>query len=141
MALNYTMNYTLNNFLNNLLLSNTSEDEGEVLIPVITSDPEQEIPQSELPDELPILAVRNTVLFPGVVLPITVSRKKSVRLVRKAHKGNKIIGVVAQKNINSDDPTAEDIYEIGTIAKILKMLVLPDGNTTIIIQGQNRFKV
>ena len=141
MALNFTMNYTLNNFLNNYLLSNISDDEGDVLIPVITTDPEEEIPQADLPDELPILAVRNTVLFPGVVLPITVSRKKSVRLVRKAHKGDKTIGVVAQLNTNSDDPTAEDLFKVGTVAKILKMLVLPDGNTTIIIQGHSRFKI
>ncbi|RAU83655.1 endopeptidase La [Pontibacter arcticus] len=135
------MNYTLKNFLHNLLLSNIADEEEDDMIPIITADAEEQIAAEDVPDELPLLAVRNTVLFPGVVLPITVSRKKSVRLVRKAHKGNKIIGVVAQKNINSDDPTAEDIYEIGTIAKILKMLVLPDGNTTIIIQGQNRFKV
>lgn len=141
MALNYTMNYTLNNFLNNFLLSNISDDEGDVLIPIITTDPEEEIPQSELPDELPILAVRNIVLFPGVVLPITVTRKKSVRLVRKAHKGDKTIGVVAQLNTNSDDPSAEDMFQVGTVAKILKMLVLPDGNTTIIIQGHSRFKI
>ncbi|GAB3201870.1 ATP-dependent Lon protease [Pontibacter aydingkolensis] len=135
------MNYTLNNFLQNLLLSNISDDDEVELIPIITAEAEDDIPTDTLPDELPILAVRNTVLFPGVVLPITVSRKKSVKLVRRAHKGDKIIGVVAQKNSNSDDPTAEDLFEVGTMAKILKMLVLPDGNTTIIIQGHSRFKI
>ncbi|MDX5480857.1 MAG: LON peptidase substrate-binding domain-containing protein, partial [Hymenobacteraceae bacterium] len=135
------MNYTFKNFLHNLLLSDISDEGGDELIPIITAEAEDDMPTEDLPDELPILAVRNTVLFPGVVLPITVSRKKSVKLVRKAHKGNKIVGVVAQKNTNSDDPTAEDLYEIGTVAKILKMLVLPDGNTTIIIQGHSRFKV
>ncbi|MDX5419137.1 MAG: endopeptidase La [Hymenobacteraceae bacterium] len=135
------MNYTLKNYLNNLLLGNMSIEDSDDLIPVITTDPDEEMLPEDMPGELPILAVRNTVLFPGVVLPITVSRKKSVRLVRKAHKGDKIIGVVAQRNTNSDDPTAEDLYEIGTMAKILKMLVLPDGNTTIIIQGQSRFKI
>ncbi len=135
------MNYTLTNFLQNLLLSNLPEEDEVELIPVITADSEDDLPTESIPDELPILAVRNTVLFPGVVLPITVSRKKSVKLVRKAHKGDKIIGVVAQKNSNSDDPTAEDLYEVGTMAKILKMLVLPDGNTTIIIQGHSRFKI
>ncbi|MBC5993164.1 endopeptidase La [Pontibacter cellulosilyticus] len=135
------MNYTLKNFLQNLLLSNISDDDEVELIPIITAEAEDDLPTDTLPDELPILAVRNTVLFPGVVLPITVSRKKSVKLVRKAHKGDKVIGVVAQKNSNSDDPTAEDLFEVGTMAKILKMLVLPDGNTTIIIQGHSRFKI
>ncbi|MEJ8802917.1 endopeptidase La [Pontibacter sp. H249] len=135
------MNYTLKNFLQNLLLSNISDDDEVEMIPIITAEAEDDLPADTLPDELPILAVRNTVLFPGVVLPITVSRKKSVKLVRKAHKGDKVIGVVAQKNSNSDDPTAEDLFEVGTMAKILKMLVLPDGNTTIIIQGHSRFKI
>lgn len=135
------MNHTLEHFLQNLLLSSISDDESIELIPVITADAEDDIKQEDLPEELPILAVRNTVLFPGVVLPITVSRKKSVKLVRKAHSGGQVIGVVAQKNTGSDDPTAEDLYDIGTVAKILKMLVLPDGNTTIIIQGQSRFKI
>ncbi|WP_162428616.1 endopeptidase La [Pontibacter pudoricolor] len=135
------MKYTLNNFLHNLLLSSTSENENEELIPIITTDPEEEIPAEELPTELPILAVRNTVLFPGVVLPITVSRKKSVRLVRKAYKGDKTIGVVAQKNTNADDPSPEDLFNVGTVARILKVLVLPDGNTTIIIQGHSRFQI
>lgn len=135
------MNFTSNNFLHNLLLSNISDDEGDELIPIITVDEEDNITQEELPDDLPILAVRNTVLFPGVVLPITVTRKKSIKLVRKAHKGDKIVGVVAQKNTSSDDPAPEDLYGVGTVAKILKMLVLPDGNTTIIIQGQSRFKI
>ncbi|MFD2245957.1 endopeptidase La [Pontibacter ruber] len=135
------MNYTLKNFLHQLLLSGSAEGDSDDLIPIITTDAEDELTPEELPEELPILAVRNTVLFPGVVLPITVSRKKSVRLVRKAHKGDKIVGVVAQKNVNSDDPSAEDLFNVGTVAKILKMLVLPDGNTTIIIQGQSRFTI
>ncbi|NDK54652.1 endopeptidase La [Pontibacter fetidus] len=135
------MNYTLNNFLHNLLLSSASDNDNGEVISVITTDPEEEIPAAELPAELPILAVRNTVLFPGVVLPITVSRKKSVRLVRKAYKGDKTIGVVAQKNTNADDPSPEDLFSVGTVARILKMLVLPDGNTTIIIQGHSRFKI
>ena len=138
---NRYMNYTLKNFLQNLLLSKISEEDEVELIPIVTAESEDDLPTDTLPDELPILAVRNTVLFPGVVLPITVSRKKSVKLVRKAHKGDKVIGVVAQKNSNSDDPTAEDLFEVGTMAKILKMLVLPDGNTTIIIQGHSRFKI
>lgn len=135
------MNQTFKHFLQNLLLSSASDEDSLELIPVITAEIEDDMKPVDLPDELPILAVRNTVLFPGVVLPITVSRKKSVKLVRKSHSGGKIIGVVAQKNTISDDPTAEDLYNVGTVAKILKMLVLPDGNTTIIIQGQSRFQI
>ncbi|HEY4652019.1 MAG TPA: endopeptidase La [Pontibacter sp.] len=135
------MTYTLNNFLHNLLLSSASDNDSDDVVSIITTDPEDEIPAAELPDELPVLAVRNTVLFPGVVLPITVSRKKSVRLVRKAYKGDKTIGVVAQKNTNADDPAPEDLFTVGTVARILKMLVLPDGNTTIIIQGHSRFQI
>ena len=135
------MKYTLNNFLHNLLLSSASSNDNDDVVSIITTDPEEESPAADLPTELPILAVRNTVLFPGVVLPITVSRKKSVRLVRKAYKGDKTIGVVAQKNTNADDPSPEDLFNVGTVARILKMLVLPDGNTTIIIQGHRRFQI
>ncbi|HAH39230.1 MAG TPA: endopeptidase La, partial [Algoriphagus sp.] len=84
---------------------------------------------------------RNTVLFPGVVIPITVGRQRSIKLVKKAQKGDKMIGVCAQINPNNDDPAWEDIYQVGTLAKIIKMIVLPDGNTTIIIQGKKRFKI
>jgi len=94
-----------------------------------------------MPDELSILPIRNAVLFPGVVMPITVGRAKSVKLVKKAYKGDRIIGVLAQNNNQVDDPSVEDLYNIGTIAKIIKMIVLPDGNTTIIIQGKSRFEV
>lgn len=116
-------------------------DENEDIISIITTDPAEDKEDNSLPTSLAILPVRNTVLFPGVVLPVTVTRKKSVRLVRKAYRGDKIIGVVAQKNTTSDDPAIEDLYQVGTMAKILKMLVLPDGNTTIIIQGQSRFQI
>ncbi|PZX59168.1 ATP-dependent Lon protease [Algoriphagus ratkowskyi] len=114
--------------------------EGD-LIQLIT-DEEDDTPGKEiLEEEIPILSVRNTVLFPGVVIPITVGRQRSIRLVKKAQKGNKLIGVCAQINPNIDDPGWEDIYQVGTLAKIIKMIVLPDGNTTIIIQGKKRFKI
>lgn len=116
-------------------------DDNEDIISIITTDPSEDKEEQNAPTTLAILPVRNTVLFPGVVLPVTVTRKKSVRLVRKAYRGDKIIGVVAQKNTTSDDPTIEDLYQVGTMAKILKMLVLPDGNTTIIIQGHSRFQI
>ncbi len=115
-------------------------DDGLVeMVPMMPTD--EELKQVDLPDELPILPIRNTVLFPGVVIPITVGRQKSVKLVKKAYKGSKIIGVVAQEKPTQEDATSDDIYQVGTVAQILKMLVLPDGNTTIIIQGKQRFKV
>ncbi|WBA40241.1 endopeptidase La [Hymenobacter canadensis] len=120
-----------------LLMTDDSSD----IVSIVAADPEQPLNGQESPETLPLLPVRNTVLFPGVVLPVTVTRKKSIRLVRKAYRGNKIIGVVAQKNNQHDDPTLADLYQVGTMAKILKLLVLPDGNTTIIIQGQSRFQI
>lgn len=95
----------------------------------------------EIPSELPILPLRNTVLFPGVVLPITVGRDKSIKAVSEAYKADKLVGVVAQKDSNVEDPTITDLEDIGTIAKIAKLIKMPDGGTTIIIQGKRRFKV
>ena len=114
--------------------------EGD-LIQLITDEEDDSQGKEVLEEEIPILTVRNTVLFPGVVIPITVGRQRSIRLVKKAQKGNKLIGVCAQINPNIDDPGWEDIYQVGTLAKIIKMIVLPDGNTTIIIQGKKRFKI
>lgn len=116
------------------------DEDSEELIQIIAPEDNQ-VDDKNLPEQLSLLPIRNTVLFPGVVLPITVGRTKSIKLVKKAYKGDRIIGVVAQKNVNTEDPSFKDLYEIGTIAKIIKMIVLPDGNTTIIIQGQKRFEV
>ena len=116
------------------------EDSGE-LIQLITPAEDEQNKNEKLPEELPILAIRNTVLFPGVVIPITVGRQKSIKLVKSAYRGNRIIGVVAQKNNKVEEPGFEDVHLIGSVAKIIKMLVLPDGNTTIIIQGKQRFKI
>ncbi len=115
------------------------EESGE-LIQFVNTDDKTELPAKSIPAELPILPVKNTVLFPGVVLPITVGRQKSIELVKHSYRGNKIIGVIAQKNNKVEEPGFNDLYKVGTVAKILKMFVLPDGNTTIIIQGKNRFK-
>src|SRR5215218_4530172 len=95
----------------------------------------------EIPDELALLPLRNTVLFPGVVLPITVGRDKSIKAVNDSYKGTKLIGVVAQKDSNVEDPGTKDLENIGTIAKIVKQIKMPDGGTTIIIQGKNRFAI
>ncbi|MEO9474982.1 MAG: endopeptidase La [Cyclobacteriaceae bacterium] len=123
-----------------LILSNLVDDESGEMIHIETIQDEGNLNESDFPDELAILPIKNTVLFPGVVLPITVGRTKSIKLVKKAYKGDRIIGVVAQKN-KVEEPVFKDLYEIGCIAKIVKMLVLPDGNTTIIIQGQKRIKL
>src|SRR3954465_13011771 len=95
----------------------------------------------EVPKELPLLPLRNTVLFPGVVLPITVGRDKSIKAVNDAYKADKLIGVVAQKDSNIEDPTVSDLEDIGTVAKIVKLIKMPDGGTTIIIQGKKRFSI
>lgn len=123
------------------LLSNIMETEAVDMIPLITPEEEAEMDKEEFPGILPILPVRNIVLFPGVVIPITVGRQKSIRLVKKFYKGDRTIGVVAQENQKTEEPNFQDIYQVGTVAKILRMFVLPDGNTTILIQGKRRFKI
>ncbi|MCZ8215274.1 MAG: LON peptidase substrate-binding domain-containing protein, partial [Cyclobacteriaceae bacterium] len=117
------------------------QEENDDLIQMINPEQETDLKPEDLPEELAILPIKNTVLFPGVVIPITVGRQKSIKLVKKAYQGNRIIGVLPQKNAQQEEPTIDDIYRIGTVARIIKMLVLPDGNTTIIIQGKNRFSI
>ena len=124
-----------------ILLPEYVDEESEELIQIISPTDDEEVKPSSIPSPLPVLPIRNTVLFPGVVIPITVGRQKSIKLVKKAYKGDRIIGVVAQKNNKVEDPVFEDLFAVGTVAKIIKMLVLPDGNTTIIIQGKRRFKM
>lgn len=117
------------------------QEDGEELVQLINPDQESDLKPEDLPGELLILPIKNTVLFPGVVIPITVTRQKSIRLIKKAYQGNRMVGVIAQKNKLTEDPAVEDIYRFGTIARIIKMLVLPDGNTTVIMQGKNRFAI
>ena len=121
-----------------LLMSDTDLDSLEI-VPLGHSELEEGFPP--MPEELPILPLRNTVLFPGMVIPVTVGRQKSIRLVKKAYKGDRLIGVIAQVKQDSDEPTKDDLYEIGTMGYIIKMITLPDGNTTIILQGRQRFRV
>jgi ATP-dependent Lon protease len=115
--------------------------EDAELIPLMTAEDEDEMDRAELPEILPILPLRNTVLFPGVVVPITAGRDKSIKLIHETNKGNKTIGVVSQKDENEEEPGLSDINAVGTVAKILRVLKMPDGNTTVIIQGQKRFEV
>ena len=116
-------------------------DENSELIPLMTPEDEEEIDKEQLPASLPILSLRNTVLFPGVVIPITAGRDKSIKLINDANKGSKVVGVVSQKDEMVEDPGAKDIHSVGTVARILKVLKMPDGNTTVIIQGKKRFKI
>jgi ATP-dependent Lon protease len=117
------------------------QEDSDEMIQLINPEQESDLKPEDLPEELSILPIKNTVLFPGVVIPITVTRQKSIRLIKKAYQGNRIIGVIAQKNKQAEEPGIEDLYRFGTVARIIKMLVLPDGNTTIIIQGKNRFQI
>ncbi|MCG9912123.1 MAG: endopeptidase La [Flavobacteriales bacterium] len=125
--------------IDKMALSGVMNDDAE-MIPLITSDEDDE-ELTDLPDELPLLPLRNTVLFPGVVIPITVGRDKSIKLIGEAYKGNRIIGVTAQKDMNVEEPVFEDLHTTGTIARILKMLKMPDGSTTAIIQGKKRMRL
>ena len=117
-----------------------NQENPEEFIQLIDPEQDEELSPEELAEVLPVLPIKNTVLFPGVVIPITVTRQKSIRLIKKAYSGNRIVGVLTQRN-KQEEPKADDLYKLGTIARIIKMLVLPDGNTTIIIQGKNRFRV
>ncbi len=119
-----------------------TEDEMDFMPIIPLNETDQEDPNGiEIPDELPLLPLRNTVLFPGVVLPITVGRDKSIKAVNEAYKTDKLIGVVAQKDTNVEDPEVKDLESIGTVAKIVKLIKMPDGGTTIIIQGKSRFLI
>ena len=116
-------------------------DEDSELIPLLTPEDEEEMNNETLPQTLPILPLRNTVLFPGVVIPITAGRDTSINLIKDANKGNKVIGVVAQKDEETESPTIKDIHRLGTAARILRVLKMPDGNTTVILQGKKRFEI
>jgi ATP-dependent Lon protease len=116
-------------------------DEDSDFIPLLSSEDEDLMQNEKIPEILPILPLRNTVLFPGVVIPITVGRDKSIHLIKDYNKGDKTIGVVAQRSDTTEEPNEEDLYTVGTVAQIIKMLRMPDGNTTIIIQGKRRFKI
>ena len=116
--------------------------DGEAeLIPLLTPEDEEEMNNEELPESLPILALRNMVLFPGVVIPISAGRDKSIKLINDANAKGKVIGVAAQKNVADEDPTSNDIHPIGTVARILRVLKMPDGNITVILQGKKRFEI
>lgn len=110
-------------------------------IPLITAEEEESVNRQAFPKELPILPLRNNVLFPGVVIPITVGRDKSIKLIQDSNKGNKIIGVVSQKNQDQESPSFMDLNTVGTVAEIIRLLKMPDGSSTVIIQGKRRFEI
>ena len=116
-------------------------DSEAELIPLMTPEDEEEMNKEKIPEDLPILPLRNMVLFPGVVIPITAGRDKSIKLINDANSKGKVIGVVSQKEENIETPTTNDINKIGTVARILKVLKMPDGNVTVIIQGKKRFEI
>lgn len=126
--------------MTNILISSLMDDESEFL-PILTDEDDSDLVNIDVPDILPILPLRNTVMFPGVVMPITVGRQKSLQLVQEVYRGNRLLGTVAQKDGSIDDPTKDDLYQIGTIAQILKILEMPDGTTSVIIQGKKRFEI
>lgn len=123
--------------MDSLNLQDIMEDEIE-MIPMLSIDEDEEFKKDEMPETVPILPLRNNVLFPGVVIPISVGRERSLKAIKKAYKDQKYIGVIAQKDMQVEDPEAEDLYNIGTLARIIKMIKMPDGGSTIIIQGISR---
>ena len=132
----------IKNFLDidSMSLENVIYDDAE-FIPLMTNEDEEKMEKEKIPDNLPILPLRNTLLFPGVVIPITAGRDKSIKLLQQAYRTDKTVGVVGQISPDNEDPGADDIYKIGTVARIVRMFKMPDGNTTVIIQGKKRFEI
>jgi len=131
----------MSDFFDNKLISLSNLESDAEFIPLITAEEEDNMNKAKYPDELAILPLRNNVLFPGVVIPITVGRDKSIKLIQDANKGAKIIGVVSQKNQEVESPEFSDLHNIGTVAQIIRMLKMPDGSSTVIIQGKRRFEI
>lgn len=124
-----------------LIFSMAPDEEADFMsvFPIGDEDDAQEDPPLDIPSEVPLLALKNTVLFPNVVLPITIGREKSLHAINKAYKENRLLGVTSQKDINTESPLAEDLFPMGTVAKIIKIIKLPDGTMTAILQGKQRF--
>lgn len=136
----------MNNFLKNDLNLEDLEDQDqfddfEQAIPLMSEEEEKELTQSEVPENLPMLPLKNTVLFPGVVVPITVGRDRSLALVKEAYANDQTIGVISQKDEGKEDPSPKDLYWKGTVAQILKLIKMPDGSKSIVIQGKTMFKI
>lgn len=134
-------NFLKNDFDFDSLEDQDKFDDFEQAIPLMSEEEEKKLTEAEVPDSLPILPLKNTVLFPGVVVPITVGRDRSLALVKEAYANDKTIGVVSQKNENEEDPDPKDLYWTGTVAEILKLIKMPDGSKSIVIQGKTTFSV
>ncbi|MTI89179.1 MAG: endopeptidase La [Balneolaceae bacterium] len=128
-------------WFNNLDSADSDFDDFEQAIPLMSEEEEKELTEAEIPESLPILPLKNTVLFPGVVVPITVGRDRSLAMVKEAYEGDKIIGVVTQKQEEIEEPKYKDLHKVGTVAQILKLIKMPDGSKSIVIQGKSNFKV
>lgn len=126
--------------IDRIIIGGGLEEDAE-FIPLMTNEDEELMNAESLPDELPIMPLRNTVLFPGVVIPITVGRDKSIKLIKDANNGSKLMGVVAQKDQSEEDPEIKGLYRVGTLARLVKIFRMPDGNTTAILQGKKRFRL
>ena len=122
------------------LVGSADNMENVEMIEIASPDEVMEDDQN-LPENLSLLPLRNTVLFPGIVIPVTVTRSKAIRLVKKAYRSDRTLGIISQLRQTKEEPETDDLYKIGTIGTILKMIVLPDGNVTIIVQGRRRFKI
>src|SRR6056297_575423 len=134
----------MNNIFNNLADFEDIQDQFddfEQAIPLMSEEEEKRLTESEVPDNLPILPLKNTVLFPGVVVPITVGRDRSLALVKEAYESDKTIGVVTQKDESVEDPEAADMYKYGTVAQILKLIKMPDGSKSVVIQGKSVIEI
>lgn len=139
MTLNISMSKIKTSLLDRLSLQDLHEDAE--FIPLLSPEDEEAMNKEEVPEELAILPLRNTVLFPGVVVPVTAGRDKSIKLINEANKKGNVVGIVAQHDQENEDPTFEELHKVGTVAKILKVLKMPDGNITVIIQGKKRFEM
>jgi ATP-dependent Lon protease len=123
--------------VNNIMFPEIIDGEGDI-IPIIADGDDRELEDVEVPDAIPILSLRNTVLFPGVVLPISIGRPRSIQLIKDAYRNDKIVGTVAQREPDIENPEFHDLHSIGTVGQIVKLLEMPDGSTTAIIQGRKR---
>ncbi len=124
------------------LFAHRNFDDADDIFPMISlEDDLLDNGEDALPGHLPLLALKNTVLFPGIVIPITVGRDKSIKAIQKAYEGNRIVGVISQRDINVEEPIGSDLYEIGTVARIIKFLKMPDGTTTAVLRGGQRFRL
>lgn len=127
--------------MNNRYFNPGQEEEMEFMPIIPLNEEDGNTDDKDIPEELPLLPLRNTVLFPGIVIPITVGRDKSIKAVTDAYKADKLIAVVAQKDSNIEEPAYSDLENIGTVAKMVKLIKMPDGGTTIIIQGRKRIQL